>query len=189
MDDGAGELSFKDREEGGKVHRRVLECAAKVLLKDSFHVWIKLSLINICADCSMLNDVGILPRQEQSSWGFVWPFVTHKMSLCVHFFTGQGARAEQSTQLPRDPDAWRLVTRETSEALQKCCFPQIGKLLACFMGRIILFFVCELFLSITAGHLVVQLNQVFDKVPTWAAATELTRNWINCKLEHLSFKV
>lgn len=69
-----------------------------------------------------LNDVGILPRQERSSWGFIWPFVAHKMSLCVGFFTGQGARATQSRELPRDPDAWRLVTRETSEALQKCCF-------------------------------------------------------------------
>lgn len=69
-----------------------------------------------------LNDVGISPRQERSSWGFIWPFVAHKMSLCVGFSTSQGARATQSRELPRDPDAWRLVTRETSEALQKCWF-------------------------------------------------------------------
>lgn len=47
------------------------------------------------------------------------------------FFTGQGARATQSRELPRDPDAWRLVTRETSEALQKCWFSLLGKLLFC----------------------------------------------------------
>lgn len=77
-----------------------------------------------------LNDVGILPRQERSSWGFIWPFVAHKMSLCVGFFTGQGARATQSRELPRDPDAWRLVTRVTSEALQKRRFPPLRKLLS-----------------------------------------------------------
>lgn len=51
------------------------------------------------------------------------------MSLCVGFFTGQGARATQSRELPRDPDAWRLVTRETSEVLQKCWFSLLRKLL------------------------------------------------------------
>lgn len=112
--------------------------------------------------CAPPNDVGILPRQERSSWGFIWPFVTHKMSLCVRFFTGQGARATQSTQLPRDPDAWRLVTRETSEALQKCFFPLLGKLLSCFRVRMIFFFL-EVFLSITAGHLVKNINCVKEK--------------------------
>lgn len=34
-----------------------------------------------------LNDVGILPRLEWSSWGFIRPFVAHKMSLCVGSFT------------------------------------------------------------------------------------------------------
>lgn len=85
--------------------------------------------------------MGILPRQERSSWGFIWPFVAHKMSLCVGFFTGQGARATQSGELPRDPDAWRLVTRETSEALQKCWFSLLGKLLFCH-GVAIKFFCC-----------------------------------------------
>lgn len=67
----------------------------------------------------------------RSSWGFIWPFVAHKMSLCVVFYTGQGAKATQSRELPRDPDAWRLVTRETSEALQKCWFSLLGNLLSC----------------------------------------------------------
>lgn len=69
--------------------------------------------------------MGILPHQERSSWGFIWPFVAHKMSLCVEFFISQSARATQSRELPRDPDAWRLVTWETSEALQKCRFSSL----------------------------------------------------------------
>lgn len=34
-----------------------------------------------------LNDVGIVPQQERSSWGFIRPFVAYKMSLCVGSFT------------------------------------------------------------------------------------------------------
>lgn len=94
--------------------------------------------------------MGILPRQERSIWGFIWPFVAHKMILCVGFFTGQGARATQSRGLPRDPDAWRLVTRETSGALQKCSFSSFAE--TSLWGPHESFFLEAFHISITAGH-------------------------------------
>ncbi|CAL8273109.1 unnamed protein product [Arctogadus glacialis] len=60
-----------------------------------------------------VNDVGIKPGEQQSSWGFIRPFVAHKIGLCI----GPPAAAEQGHfggELPRDTNADRLVTRETS---------------------------------------------------------------------------
>lgn len=54
-----------------------------------------------------LNDVGIVPQQERSSRGFIWPFVAYKMSLCVGSFTEKRkGNAEQGAspeiQMPED---------------------------------------------------------------------------------------
>ena len=62
--------------------------------------------------------------------GFHLAFCCAQNEPLCGFLHRQGARATQSRELPRDPDAWRLVTRETSEALQKCWFSLLRKLLS-----------------------------------------------------------
>lgn len=52
-----------------------------------------------------LNDVGTLPLQERSSWGFIRPFVAHKMSLCVGSFT----KKRKGTAEQRAPQRLRCL--------------------------------------------------------------------------------